>query len=217
MKKIILILFAAISLIGQTTNDLRPNAIYKNFKPFETPRTTGRPGTVFRIDTNYVKYYVEDVRAIKSFESNEGNVKGRMYFKKSELLSLLNLDFSTDELIPVEVELKNVVREYNEQTTLDRVFWDDDKAEEVIQDKFSRYFVIREAVLCEEAVFKFSNASLQELITGKYQLSEVKLKGDQVDEFPFYITVKFDEPKRLFYLEQEFWLDPYEAKPNFDD
>lgn len=217
MYKIILIIFLSVSIFAQSTNDLRPNAIYKNFKPFETARTTGRPGTVFRIDTNEVKYYVEDVRAVKSFESSEGNVKGRMYFKKGEILSLLNLDFSTDELIPVEVELQNVIREYNEQSTLDRVFWDDDKAGDLIQDRYSRYFVIREAVLCDEATFKFSNVSISELISGKYQLNEVKLKGDAVDEYPFYITIKFDEPKRLFYLEQEFWLDPYEKRPPLED
>ncbi len=217
MYKIILIIFFSASLFAQTTNDLRPNAIYKNFKPFETPRTTGRPGTVFRIDTNFVKYYVEDVKAIKSFESNEGDVKGRMYFKKSELLSLLNLDFSTDELIPVEVELINVVREYNEQSTLDRVLWEDDKAENLILDRYSSYFIIREAVLCNGATFKFSNATIQELISGKYQLSEVKMKGDQVDEFPFSITIQFDQPKRLFFLEQEFWLNPYEKRPPLND
>lgn len=217
MYKISLIILLASALFAQSTNDLRPNAIYKNFKPFETPRSNGRPGTVFRIDTNSVKYFVEDVKAIKSFESIEGTIKGRMYFKKSELLSLLNLDFLEDDLIPVEVELKNVVREYNEQSTLDKVFWDDDKAEDLIQDRFSSYYVIREAILCDEANFKFSAASLQELITGKYQLSEIKLKGDQVDEFPFFISIKFDEPKRLFYLEQEFWLNPYEKRPPLDD
>ncbi len=77
----------------------------KNFKPFETPRTNCRPGTVYRISKDSIKYIVQDVLQIKSEVSKDGNLIGQMTFSKEELLTMLNINFDS-EFVTAEVEIK---------------------------------------------------------------------------------------------------------------
>ena len=100
MKKTVRILLFILIVTISEAQSLPPNAILKDFRPFTTPRTNGKPGEVFRIDQQGVRYIVQDVAAIKEKTSEEGDLVGRMYFTSDELLSLLNLEFDRMEIIP---------------------------------------------------------------------------------------------------------------------
>jgi hypothetical protein len=204
--KIILFIFAALSNIF--AQSLPDNAILKDFRPFSTPRTNGRPGEVYRIDENGVKFIVQDITAIKEKVSEEGDLVGRMYFKPEELLSLLNLEFDRLEIIPAEVKIVGAVREYNEQTTIDKVLYQDGKIKEIVIDPNSKYYIIREAVLTKDVTFRFSHEVVKKIKRGANGLREIK--SNQELDFPFEIQKKFKKDKRVFFLEQHIQIDPYE-------
>ncbi len=206
LKPIVFVfLFFCAEIIGQK----RPqNAILKDFKPFETPRTNGRPGEVFRINENGIKYIVQDVKQIKVKTSEEGDLIGRMYFTADELLSLLNLEFDRLEIIPAEVKIVKAKREYNEQTNVDKVLYEGGKIRELIVDPNSSYYLIREAVLSKLVTFNFSHETVKKIKKGANYLTKV---GGEVEvDFPFSIQKKFKKEKRIFYLDQEIKIEPYE-------
>jgi len=203
-RSLIIILLSTI-LEAQS---LPPNAILKDFRPFTTPRTNGRPGEVYRIDENGVRYIVQDVTAIKEKQSEEGNLIGRMYFTPDELLSLLNLEFDRMEVIPAEVKIVKAVREYNEQFTVDKVLYNNDKIRDLIRDKKSKYYIIREAILTKDVTFRFSYETVKKIKKGADQLTEIKSQKEL--DFPFEIQKKFKNEKRIFYMDQEIKLDPYD-------
>ena len=208
MKKTVRILLFILIVTISEAQSLPPNAILKDFRPFTTPRTNGKPGEVFRIDQQGVRYIVQDVAAIKEKTSEEGDLVGRMYFTSDELLSLLNLEFDRMEIIPAEVKIVNAVREYNEQTTVDKVLYGGDKIRELIRDKNSKYYMIREAILSKDITFKFSYETVKKIKKGRDQLTEIKSQKEI--DFPFEIQKKFKSEKRIFYLDQEIKLDPYD-------
>jgi hypothetical protein len=196
MKTLILILYLITStILAQGT----PNSLLKNFKPFDTPRTNCRPGTIYRIYDENVKYIVQDVKQIKSEISKDGTLIGQMTFSKEELLAMLNLNFNS-EFVTVEVEIRDAMREYTEQANIDKVLWDDDLGENLMVDNDSEYFLIRETISSREITFRFNKKSVASLITGKSTLKE---KGGEGIDFPFEIKKKFGTPKRFFYLEEE--------------
>jgi len=199
MKKILLILFFIAATIYAQGGGPPPNSILKNFKPFDTPRTNCRAGTIYRIDSNDVRYIVEDVSSIKSMLSREGNIIGQMTFTREELLTSLNLNFSI-EYITTEVEIKNVEREYTEQANVDLILWENDKADEILIDPFSGYFIIRETILSKDVIYRFDKKSIKSLVTGGQKLKEVKASGESEIDFPFSIQKRYKEPKRIFYL-----------------
>lgn len=207
-------LFLSLLIILQTVMFAQPgsdrpvNAIYKNFKPFGTPRTNYRPGSVYRIDKNGIKYFVQDVTSIKSLTSEESTVQGKMSFTRSEILECLNIDINQD-YVSTEVEIKNTVREYTEQTNVDLVLWKNDVVDNLVVDDLSKYFLIREAVLAKEIVFRFDSRTADNIITGKGSLKEKQAGEGQIIDYPFSISKRFKEPKRLFYLEQKIGLEPY--------
>ena len=141
IKSQFIILFLTLSVFAQS---LPENAILKNYRPFDTPRTNGRPGEVYRISENGTRYIVQDVLSIKEKASEEGDLVGRMYFTSEELLSLLNLEFDRLDIIPAEVKIVKAKREYNEQIDVDKVLYSDDKISELVADGNSSYFIIRE-------------------------------------------------------------------------
>ena len=212
MKKIGYILLSlivlALSLPAQDDTGIPPNSILRNFEAFPTPRTNYRPGTVFRLDKKNTQFFVEDVRAVKSFTSEEGNLIGRMSFTKDELLSILNIEYD-GSYITLQVEIKDALREFNEQTNIDRVFWENDKADELIVDDSSKYFIVRETVSAKEITYSFTADDYSRLITGKANLKETRARGDEPPDYPYYITKKFQEPRRVFYLKQAIGSDPY--------
>lgn len=184
------------------------NAILKNFKPFENPRTNGRPGEVYRISEDGVKYIVEDIISIKEKVSEEGTLVGRMYFTANELLSLLNLEFDRLDIIPAEVKVVNAKREYNEQVDVDKVLYESEKIRDIVVDDNSSYFIIREAILSKDVTFRFSHDVLKKIKRGSSSLVKIKSK-DEVD-FPYEIQKKFKKEKRIFYLNQSIQFDPYD-------
>ena len=208
MKKLLLVIFLLTSstMFAQLSTNYPSNSIYKNFRPFPTPRTNYRPGTVYRVAADDKIYVVEDVKAINLFQSNEGNVVGRMTFTSEEILSLLNIELEKYSFISLEVEMKEVVREFNEQTTVDRVLWENERAEDLIVDSKSKYYIIREALVPKEITYRFSEESFKGILSGANNLQ--KTSGDGID-FPYYITKKYKEPVRLFYLDQMISLKPY--------
>ncbi len=187
------------------------NSILKNFRPFSTPRTNYRPGTVFRVDKTDCLYFVEDVKSIKEYTSEEGTVTGRVVFTKSEMLSVLNVEINSDYIF-LEVEIKDAVREYNEQTSLDRVLWENDKVETIVVDEASKYFIVREAILTKEITYRFSEENYTSFIAGKTEFKKAIPRGEMELDFPYYITKQFKEPRRVFYLKQEIGLDPYPSE-----
>lgn len=195
MKKMVFILYFLAS-IGQAQTMF--NSLLKNFKPFETPRTNCRPGTIYRISKDSVKYIVKDVKQIKSEISNDGTLIGQMSFTKEEMLTMLNINFDLD-IIVAEVEIKDAVREYTEQADVDKVLWENDLAEEVMLDKDSEYFIVRETVATKNITFRFSKANYSNIITGKSNLKEKTGTSD----FPFELNKKFNESKRFFFLEEK--------------
>jgi len=199
MKKLFLLLFFVSVVSFSQTNT---NSLLKNFKAFETPRTNCRPGTVYRINTVGVEYIVQDVKQIKSNESNDGTLIGQMTFSNQELLKMLNLNFNSD-FITAEVEIKDAIREFTEQANVDLALYENEIAEDIMIDDSSNYFVIMETVATKEITFRFSKSSIQQLTSGKLSLTEKS--GDGID-FPFEIKKKFSDLKRIFYLEQK--LDP---------
>ncbi len=209
MKTINLILLVVLllseSLLAQ---NLPENAILKNFKPFPTPRTNGRPGEVYRITADGKKYIVQDIVAIKEKISEEGDLIGRMYFTADELLTLLNLEFDRVEIIPVEVKILKAVREYNEQTTIDKILYGNDKIRELVVDEESKYFIIRETIRTKDITFRFSHEIVKKIKRGANALSEIK--SNQELDFPFEIRKKFKKEKRIFFLDQEIKKDPYD-------
>jgi hypothetical protein len=210
MKKttqIVLILF--ILSFEVFSQSLPPNAILKNYRPFASPRTNGRPGEVYRIDENGVKFIVQDVSAIKEKVSEEGNLIGRMYFTSDELLALLNLEFDRLDVIPAEVKILKANREYTEQTVVDKILYDNGKIRELIVDPNSSYFIIREAILSKDITFRFSHETVKKIKRGGSVLTKVK-STEEVD-FPFEIQKKFKKEKRVFYLDQHIQIDPYEG------
>ncbi|MBU0476010.1 MAG: hypothetical protein KKF62_17830 [Bacteroidetes bacterium] len=196
MKKLLLLInLIATIVFAQATS----NSLLQNFKPFETPRTNCRPGTVYRISADGVKYIVQDVKQIKSDESNDGSLIGQMTFSSEELLNILNLNFSSD-FITVEVEIKDAIREYTEQASVDFALYENDIAKDIMLDENSKYFVIRETVATKEIIFRFSKSSISQLTTGKSNLKEKS--GEGID-FPFEMSKKFSELKRFFFLEEK--------------
>jgi hypothetical protein len=196
MKKLILtIYFISTIVFAQSI----PNSLLVNFKPFETTRTNCRPGTVYRTNEDGVKYLVKDIKQIKSEISSDGNLVGQMTFSSEELLTMLNLNFSSD-FLTAEVEIKDAIREYTEQANVDLVLWKNDVAEDIMLDEDSEYFIIRETVASQNITFRFSKNSISQLTTGKSSLKE-KL-GEGID-FPFEISKKFREVKRFFFLEEK--------------
>ena len=196
MKKLILLIFF-VSTIGfaQTSK----NSLLKNFKPFETPRTNYRPGTVYRISADGIQYIVQDIRQIKSEISNDGTLLGQMSFSSNELLNILNLSFSSD-FITAEVEIKEAIREYTEQSNVDLALYENDIAENIMVDENSKYYLIRETVATKEIIFRFSKSSVEQLNSGKSSLKDNS--GEGID-FPFEIKKKFSDLKRIFYLEEK--------------
>lgn len=204
---LVLIIFLACQVsFAQLSTNYPPNSIFKNFRPFPTPRTNYRPGTVYRVAPDNKVYVVEDVKLINSFESNEGNVVGRMTFTSEEILSLLNIELEKYSFISLEVEMKDVTREYNEQTTVDRVLWENERAEILVVDPLSKYFIIRETIMPKEITYRFTEESYKSILRGSNNLQ--KSPGDGID-FPYYVTKKYKEPVRLFYLDQQIGLKSY--------
>ena len=188
--------------------NLPENAILKSYKPFGTPRTNGRPGEVYRISNDGIKYIVQDVESIGEKVSEEGDLIGRMYFTSDELLSLLNLEFDRLDVIPAEVRILKAKREYNEQADIDKVLYKNEKIKELVVDSQSRYFIIRETILSKDVTFRFSNEVVNKIKRGAASLTEVKSEREL--DFPFEIQKKFRTEKRIFYLDQEISLDPYD-------
>jgi len=205
-----LVLFSS-AVFGQDSLEIPQNSVLKNFRPFSTPRTNYRPGTVFRFDKNNKQYFVEDIKAIKDFTSNEGTIVGRVFFTKDEMLSVLNIEINS-EFIELEVEIKDAVREYNEQTNLDNILWEKGKVESIVVDELSNYYIVREAILSEEITYSFSEADYSSFITGKAELKKAIPRGDVELDFPYYIKKEFKEPRRVFYLKQQIGLEPYPAE-----
>lgn len=196
MKKLfVLIYFIATIVFAQSVT----NSLLKNFKPFETPRTNCRPGTVYRTSDKGVLYIVQDIKQIKSDVSSDGTLIGQMTFSNKELLTMLNLNFDSD-FVTAEVEIKNAVREYTEQANVDLVLYENDIAEDIIQDENSEYYLIRETVSTNDITFRFSKSSVEQLSTGKSSLKEKS--GDGID-FPFELKKKFSDFKKIFYLDEK--------------
>lgn len=208
LKNIVFIVLLMPALCYAQVEDMPQNSILKSFKPFPTPRTNCRPGTVYRIDEAGVNYFVHDVKAVKSNLSDDGTLIGQMTFTRDEVLQCLNLNFST-EYITAEVEIKDVTREYTEQTNVDDILWEKGKVDELIVDPKSSYFIIREAILSKSVTYRFDKITIDKLVTGLQSLKEKKALNDQVIDFPFSIQKTFKEPKRIFYLKQEIGLSPY--------
>lgn len=202
---LVISLFLANSFVAQ---NLPQNAILKNFRPFPTPRTNGRPGEVYRITSEGKKFIVQDITSIKEKRSEEGDLIGRMYFTADELLTLLNLEFDRVEIIPVEVKIIKAIREYNEQTTVDKILYGNSKIRELIVDPESKYYIIREAILTKDITFRFSYETVKKIKRGANVLTEIKSKNEL--DFPFEIRKKFKKEKRIFYLDQEIKIDPYD-------
>ncbi len=196
MKKLIAIIYL-LSIVSFAQSI--PNSLLKNFKPFETPRTNCRPGTVYRISEDGVRFVVQDVKQIKSSVSNDGTLIGQMTFTSDELLTMLNLNFNSP-FITAEVEIKNATREFTEQANVDLVLWENDVAEDIMLDEESQYYLIRETVASQNIIFRFSRNSFAQLTTGKLSLKE---KGGEGVDFPYELSKKFKEPKRFFYLEEK--------------
>lgn len=190
------------------SQSLPTNAILKNYHPFSTPRTNGRPGEVYRINQDGKKFIVQDIIAIKEKVSEEDDLVGRMYFTADELLSLLNLEFDRLEVIPCEVKILKAKREYTEQIDVDKVLYGDEKIRELLADENSTYFIIREAILSKEVTFRFSHEIVKKIKRGAATLVQIKAK--QEVDFPFEIKKKFKNEKRLFFLEQQLVSDPYD-------
>lgn len=203
---LIIFLFGTVILEAQS---LPPNAILKDFRPFSTPRTNGRPGEVYRIDANNKKFIVQDVAAIQEKISEEGDLVGRMYFTADELLTLLNLEFDRLESIPVEVKIVKAKREYNEQTSVDKVLYDKEKIRDLVADPNSSYFIIRETILSKDITFRFSHEVVKKIKKGASALTKVK-STEEVD-FPFEIQKKFKKEKRIFFLDQDIKIEPYDG------
>ena len=196
MKKLFLfLLFTSIAIFAQAPQ----NSLLKNFKPFETPRTNDRPGTVYRINQDGLKFIVKDIFQIKSDISNDGTLIGQMTFSKDELLTMLNINFNT-EFVTVEVEIKDAEREFTEQANIDLVLWENDIAEQIMRDEKSIYYLIRETVATQNITYRFDKNSYSIITTGKSNLKE--RTGEGID-FMYELTKKFNEPKRLFYLEEK--------------
>lgn len=209
MKKLLIITIFAVSQLFGQQDSLRPaNSVYKNFKPFSTPRTNFRPGTVYRIDGSGVQYIVQDVNSINSSKSSEGTVIGRMIFTREEVLAALNIEFDMD-YISAEVEIKDALREVTEQTNVDYMLWENDLVDDLVVDPKSDYYIIRETVATTEIIYRFDSKSASNILTGKGNLKEKISTGTTVVDYPFSISKRFKEPKRLFYLEQKIGLDPY--------
>ena len=209
MKKVLsIILLLVFFLNAAYSQSLPSNAILKNYHPFSTPRTNGRPGEVYRINEFGKRFVVQDIAAIREKVSEEDDLVGRMYFTADELLSLLNLEFDRLEVIPSEVKILKAKREYTEQTSVDKVLYGDEKIRELLVDENSTYFIIREAIVSKEVTFRFSHEVVKKIKRGSAALTKVKTK-EEID-FPFEIKKKFRKEKRLFYLEQQILLDPYD-------
>lgn len=209
MKKFGYLLFTILVFtVNIYSQSLPTNAILKNYRPFESPRTNGRPGEVYRVDENGIKYIVQDVTQISQKVSDEGDLVGRMYFTDEELLTLLNLEFDRLEVIPAEVKIMKASREYTEQTTVDKVLYDGGKIRELIVDPNSKYYLIREAILSKDVTFRFSHEVVKKIKRGANALTEIK-STEELD-FPFQIQKKFKKEKRIFYLNQKIEIDPYD-------
>jgi hypothetical protein len=214
MKNTIIIILSALlipfaGLDAQSDSLKYQNSVLNNFEHFSTPRTSGRPGAVYRINPAGKRFIVEDVNSIQSLKSSEGTIKGRMNFPPQKIMEVLNLEFNGLDPVPVEVEIIDAVREYTEQTKVDRILWENDKIEELVVDEKSTYFLIRETISSNEIIYRFSKETVDALVRGKNQLTEARSVGDTVLDYPFEIKREFDEPRRLFHLDQKIELDYY--------
>jgi len=205
IKLITFFLIFSFSVMAQS---LPSNAVLKNFRPFDTPRTNGRPGEVYRVSDDGVKYIVQDISSIKNKVSDEGDIIGRMYFTSDELLTLLNLEFDRLDVVPVEVKIVKAKREFTEQIPVDKVLYEDEKVRDIIADENSNYYIIREAILTKDITFRFGHDVVKKIKRGLTALTKSE-SSEEVD-FPFEIRKKFKIEKRVFYKDQEIKMDPYD-------
>ena len=70
------------------------------------------------------------------------------------------------------------------------------------------YFMIREAIKTKDITFRFSYATVKKIKKGANSLFEIK-SNEELD-FPFEIQKKYKSEKRMFYLDQEIKIDPYD-------
>jgi hypothetical protein len=201
MKKLIVLLFIGATLVFSQGGKAPQNSLLPNFKPFDTPRTNCRPGTVYRSDENDISFIVKDIKTIKSLTSSDGTLIGQMTFSREELLQILNLNFNL-KYVTAEVEIKDAEREFTEQINVDDVLWEQGEAEEIMNDNESVYFIIRETISAKEVTFRFNNVSEAMLLTGKSTLKKLEGRDGAVIDFPYSISKKFKEPKRLFFLKE---------------
>ncbi len=204
-KIILFLIFFTIDLLSQQAPS---NAILRNFDPYPTPRTNGRPGEVYRVNENGVKYIVQDISGISEKISEEGDLVGRMYFTSKELLSFLNLEFDRVNIIPAEVKILKAKREYTEQTQVDKTLYDNELIKSIVVDPNSEYFLIREAILTKDVTFRFAPEIVKKIKRGSNILT--KVEGKEEVDFPFEVRKKFKKEKRIFYLEQKIKLSPYD-------
>ncbi|PID56230.1 MAG: hypothetical protein CR986_10395 [Ignavibacteriae bacterium] len=204
-KIILFFIFFTIDLLSQQAPS---NAILRNFHPYPTPRTNGRPGEVYRVNENGVKYIVQDISGISEKISEEGDLVGRMYFTSKELLSFLNLEFDRVNIIPAEVKILKAKREYTEQTQVDKTLYDNELIKSIVVDPNSEYFLIREAILTKDVTFRFAPEIVKKIKRGSNILT--KVEGKEEVDFPFEVRKKFKKEKRIFYLEQKIKLSPYD-------
>lgn len=208
---LVIILFVMGNLIYAQPDSLNQyqNSIFPSFKPFSTPRTNGRPGTVYRVDKYSTTYYVQDVKMLTAHKSEEGDIVGRMVFTSDQLLQMLNIEFASDQPILAEVFVSKALREYNEQTQVDDVLWEKGHVEKLIADEFSNYYLVRETISTKNIAFRFNQEAYDKIITGAAQLTKLKGKKGVLPDFPYEISKKWKEPRRVFYLDQEIGLEPY--------
>ena len=62
MKNLILLIILSATLCFAQSGKAPPNSLLPNFKPFDTPRTNCRPGTVYRCDENGINFIVKDIK-----------------------------------------------------------------------------------------------------------------------------------------------------------
>ena len=99
-------------------------------------------------------------------------------------------------------------REYNKKTSVDKVLYENQKIREIVVDKKSKYYLIRETISSKDITFKFSYDVVKRIKRGAAALKEIKSSTEL--DYPFEIQKKFKQPKRIFYLEQKINIEPYE-------
>lgn len=185
-----------------------PPQLFPEFMMFPSVRSFDPPGTIFRVNSDGVRYDVVDLSGnVKIFGGSETipNQSGRRTVATKAIFSALNMgDVTAARSVAYDVTL--IVEDATREKTTDL---DIDKAiavalQAIALRKDSRYFIIRETISARGLSFVLNSRDASKLAAEiKHKVAEGKTSTDVSDKSATTLVKKFDHAMRVFYKPEE--------------